>query len=79
LGAFGRIEVWLVDPVDIFVGKVFSRRLKDRDDLRALSKRLSKDSILTRLPAAASLAVDAKLTEAARKNWYVVYGEGLPL
>ena len=37
LGRFGNLEVFLVDPLDIFVGKLFSAREEDRDDLRALA------------------------------------------
>lgn len=77
-GTFGRLEVWLVDPQDIFVGKVFSRRDKDLDDLRALRPLLNYDRLRARLTSSARLMSDPKLLEAAEKNWYIVFGEELP-
>jgi hypothetical protein len=77
-GSFGRLEVWLIDPIDIFVGKVFSRRDKDLDDLRALRAHLEFESVKARLSRAHKLFGDTKLREAAEKNWYIVFGEDLP-
>ncbi len=37
-GVFGELAVFLVDPVDIAVGKLFSRRDKDLDDVRMLKR-----------------------------------------
>ncbi len=78
LGSYGRLEIWLVDPQDIFIGKVFSRRDKDLDDLRALRAHLDHASLRSRLATAAKLYSDPKLLEAAEKNWYIVFGEDLP-
>ena len=36
LDRFGDLDVYLIDPLDIFIGKLFSRREKDLDDLRML-------------------------------------------
>jgi hypothetical protein len=47
-GRFGKLDVWLVDPYDVFLSKPFSARTEDRDDLRALVPRLSKDEIIAR-------------------------------
>lgn len=77
-GTFGRLEVWLVDPHDIFIGKVFSRRDKDLDDLRALRPLMDHDRLRARLAYTASLMADPKLLESADKNWYIVFGEDLP-
>jgi hypothetical protein len=79
-GQFGQLQVHLVDPIDIFVGKLFSRRVKDRDDLRTLSERFERAVITDRLrrTAARSLA-DEAMRQAAEKNWYVIYGDALPL
>ena len=77
-GSFRRLEVWLVDPLDIFVCKVFSKRLKDRSDLRALQPHFSMDSVRQRFLASEKLRSDPQLLEAAEKNWYIVFGEDLP-
>lgn len=80
LGRFGNLDVFLVDPLDIFVGKLFSARDKDRDDLRLLAPQLGKSEITNRLcQAGQSLMSDQKLAEHARKNWYILFGEELPL
>ena len=78
-GVFGRLTVFLVDPYDIFVGKLFSAREKDRDDLRELTPQLQKPVIERRLSeAATNLMANAKWTQDAQRNWYVLYGEPLP-
>lgn len=78
LGSFGKLETFVVDPVDIFVGKLFSNREKDLDDLRALSASLSRERIDSRLASASSLRADADLAEQARRNYYIVYGDEIP-
>ncbi|MDB5295563.1 MAG: hypothetical protein JWO31_1546, partial [Phycisphaerales bacterium] len=79
LGRFGRIDVFLVDPYDILLGKLFSAREKDQDDLRAVAATIDKGALADRLAAAGgSLLAVPKLAEHARQNWYVVYGEPLP-
>jgi hypothetical protein len=76
---FGRLDVRLVDAADIFVGKLFSKREKDRDDLRALAVLILKPDIVHRLHSSADgFMRDAALREQAEKNWYVLYGEALP-
>jgi hypothetical protein len=78
-GRFGRLDVHLVDPIDIFVGKLFSSRMKDRDDLRALSPQLDRSAIVDRLSSSANtLAADPTLKANAENNWYIVYGQQLP-
>ena len=79
LGRFGKLDVFLVDPLDIVVGKLFSARAKDLDDVRMLSARLDRNAVIQRLQASAGrLASDSALRTAAERNWYVVYGEPLP-
>lgn len=79
LGRFGNLDVFLVDPLDIFVGKLFSAREKDLDDLRLLAPQLGKAEITDRLgKAGQSLMSDEKLASHARKNWYILFGEALP-
>lgn len=79
LGNFGPLEVSVVDVLDVFVGKLFSAREKDRDDLRALAPQLGKAAISGRLLAAGGpLLAEAELQKHACENWYVLYGESLP-
>jgi hypothetical protein len=79
LGRFGKLDVFLVHPVDIFVGKLFSKRTKDRDDLRMLLPSLDQAAIVNRLQtSAAPLLADLNLRGDAQKNWYILFGENLP-
>lgn len=75
LNEFGNLSVYLIDPYDLFVGKLFSRREKDRDDLRVLSRSLDKGRIRQRAREAQPLWADSDLKEAAEQNWYILYGE----
>jgi hypothetical protein len=78
-GGFGNLHVFLVDPYDIFVGKLFSARLKDRADTNALASNLDRETIVRRLrESTAGLRSDARLLDAAAKNWFVLFGEPLP-
>ena len=78
-GVFGNLHVQLVDPYDVFVGKLFSVRSKDLDDLRVLARGLDKETITRRLvDTAAKLRSDPRLAKAAADNWFVVYGQQLP-
>ena len=80
LGRFGRLDVRLVDPYDIFVGKLFSAREKDLDDLRAIAPRLDRAGIESRLnESAASLLADPQLRAHAQRNWHIVFGDVLPI
>ncbi len=74
----GRLRVYLVDPVDLFVGKLFSRRDRDRDDLRAMASGLEREAIVERLRQAGSLRGEPRLLEHARENWFIVFGDALP-
>lgn len=79
LGTFGRLTVRLVDSCDIFIGKLFSKREKDRDDLRTLAARLDKSAIVRRFnESAGSFLRDDLLRTDGEKNWYVLFGEPLP-
>jgi hypothetical protein len=79
LGRFGLLDVFLVDELDIAVGKLFSAREKDRDDLRVLARQIDKQAMTDRLRLAgqAHLA-EPPLRQNAEKNWYIVYGDALP-
>jgi hypothetical protein len=79
LGTFGKLEVSLVDPYDIFVGKLFSIRTRDRADLNAMVSQLNRETITRRVrETTAGLRSDSHLLEAAKKNWYVLFGDELP-
>ncbi len=79
LEPFGNLQVFLVDVYDIFAGKLFSVRQKDRDDLQMLASQLDKTTLVQRLRATtASLRTEPKLLQAAEQNWYILYGEPLP-
>ena len=75
----GKLQVFTIDPLDVLVGKLFSVREKDRDDLRAALREIEKAKIVQRLrDSAAALLQDARLRDAARQNWYILFGEELP-
>jgi hypothetical protein len=79
LARLGSLDVFLVDPLDIFVGKLFSKREKDLDDLRMLKRAFDKSVIADRLRHSAhSLLGDSTLRADAERNWYVLFGEPLP-
>jgi hypothetical protein len=77
--SFGEMQVFLVDPYDVFLSKLYSIRPKDIDDMRALVSQLDK-SILARrlLDTTSSMLAAQSLKERAEKNWYILFGEALP-
>lgn len=76
LGSFGRLDVKLVDPLDVLCGKLFSRRIKDFEDLQAAWASLDADALRDRLRSStAGLRSDPDLADVAAKNWYVLSGE----
>jgi hypothetical protein len=78
-GTFGALSVYLVDVYDVFLSKLFSRRTKDRDDLRELAPQLDKEILVRKLKESTqSMLAAPDLRENAEKNWYVLYGEPLP-
>jgi hypothetical protein len=78
-GDFDGLRVYLVDVVDVFVGKIFSKRAKDLDDLRMLAPQLDKELLVRRLKdSTAALQKDAQLLQLAQKSWQIVFGEALP-
>lgn len=77
-GSFGRMEVYTVDPLDVAVGKLMSRRDKDRTDLRVLARHFSKSEFTERLAECRNHFQDEKLLQSAKHNWYVLFGEDLP-
>jgi uncharacterized nucleotidyltransferase DUF6036 len=80
LDRFDVLDVYLIDVFDIFVGKLFSNREKDLDDLRMLKRSLEKERIVDRLKTAAQLfAAEPSLRAHAVKNWHILFGETLPM
>jgi hypothetical protein len=76
---FGKLRVYLVDVVDIFLGKLFSKRAKDLDDLRMLAPQLDKSVLIQRLKdTTAALQKDPNLLGFAQKSWSIIFGEALP-
>jgi len=79
MGKFGNLDVWRIDACDVFVGKLFSARIKDRDDLRAMLPHLSKATIEDRLRRfAGPLLAEPELARMASENWFVLFGQPLP-
>lgn len=78
-GEFGRLDVSLVDPLDIFVGKLMSRREKDREDLRYLYPQFDPERIKERMTCLERHLQDPDLREKADRNWYVLTGEPIPV
>ncbi|OAI41863.1 hypothetical protein AYO40_02120 [Planctomycetaceae bacterium SCGC AG-212-D15] len=78
--AFDQLQVALVDVYDIFLSKLFSIRTKDFDDLRALLPQLDKEKIIRQLGETThSMLAAPDLRERARHNWYILFGENLPV
>ncbi len=80
LEPFGRLRVYLVDAYDVVLSKFFSRREKDRDDLRFAMKLLDKETLVRRLKETAdAFLADPIMRENAERNWKIVFkGEPLP-
>ncbi len=73
------MNVFLVRPVDIFVGKLFGKRTKERDDLRMLIRLPDRSAIVNRLKTSATaLLPDPGLCADAKKNWRILFSEDLP-
>jgi hypothetical protein len=76
----GKIQVRLVDAVDIIAGKVYSARPKDLDDFRLLPLNLNKEELKERvLQGSSSLISSDQDRRQAITNWYIVYGDDLGL
>jgi hypothetical protein len=76
---FGDLQVFLLDVYDVFLSKLFSARLKDRDDLLVLAPQLDKAVLEEKLKTTASSFLAAlRLKQLATDNWQILYGEPLP-
>lgn len=79
-GRLGYLDVYLLDPLDIFVAKLFSGRQKDQADLRALKPQFSRTDIEERVRSSAGkLAGEPQIRAHAENNWYILYGDQLPM
>lgn len=78
VASFRRLDVALVDSADILVGKLFSKRDKDLDDIREVEQHVGRETIDSRLAYADRLAADPKLLALAQRNYYILWGEDLP-
>lgn len=77
--SFDDIEVSLVDPYDVLISKLCSKRLKDLADLRALKPQIDRSVLASRLTNdGQTLMSEQRLREAAKDNWYILFGEDLP-
>jgi hypothetical protein len=80
LGPFGRLQVAVVDMHDLFLGKLFSPRSKDLDDLRHLLPQADREVLVRRLREdCASFLAEPALRAHAERNWYILTGEPLPV
>jgi hypothetical protein len=79
LGAFGQLQVAVVDVYDVFLSKLFSGRDKDLNDLRLLAPQLDKETLVRKLTeTTAPFQADKSLLKRAQDNWYILFGESLP-
>lgn len=79
LDFLGQLRVYTVDVYDLFLGKLFSKRVKDLDDLREMKPKIDRLTLVQRLrDTAAAFVKEPALRQSAEKNWYVLYGEPFP-
>jgi hypothetical protein len=79
LERFGRLDVSVVDPYDVLVGKLFSKRSKDFADLRTLLPQFDLERLTERVASTtAGFRSEPALLQAAERNWYVLTGQPLP-
>lgn len=76
IGQFGRIDARRVDPVDVLVAKLFSKRRRDFNDLLAAFSRVDRENIADRVRYnTKSLRMDAAAVATATEHWYILTGE----
>jgi hypothetical protein len=78
---FGHLHVDLVDAYDVYLSKLFSARIKNRDDLRMLAPSSTRNllSAIRRFRSTChDLLAAPDLREKAEQNRYIIYGESLP-
>lgn len=76
LGRFGKIDVHVVDAVDVLTGKLFSRRTKDLDDLREALPRINMEDFRRRIQnSTTGYRNDPHSLPNGVRNWYILTGE----
>jgi hypothetical protein len=76
---YGDLKIYFIDPLDVFLSKLTSKRTKDFDDLRVLIRQFDREAIVERLNNSMQRTLaDDELREQARKNWKILFGEELP-
>jgi hypothetical protein len=79
LDSFDELTVYLVDPYDIFLSKLFSRRTKDMGDMQVLQPQLDKNILSQRFKdTCMSFLASEELKKIGEQNWYILFGEKLP-
>ena len=74
-----KLQAYRVSSLDVYVGKLFSRREKDARDLVALLPAFPRSAVENHVFTYGSkLLQDPKLRSQIEDNWYVLYGEDLP-
>ncbi|MHB2017900.1 MAG: DUF6036 family nucleotidyltransferase [Candidatus Xenobia bacterium] len=75
-GDFGKLRVYLADPIDVFVSKLSSKQVKHQDDLRVMAAQLDKAEIRQRLVTDGKAFLDIPgLREQIEANWQFLYGD----
>ena len=75
-GVFNRLTVRLVDPIDMLVCKLFSRRPKDFTHVREAWDLIDHDEFRRRLSSSTnSYRSEPQILEQGKHNWYVLTGE----
>jgi hypothetical protein len=75
-GDFGGIRVYTIDPYDVFVGKLSSKRKKHQEDLRVLALHLDKETIRRRLLTdGKAFLEDPHGRPQIDANWEFIFGE----
>ena len=78
-GVYNFLQVSLVNVYNVFLSKLFSKRVKDAQDLRVLLPQLEKATLAQRFRTTCPdfLVID-NLRETAERNWHILFGESLP-
>lgn len=77
--SFGNLRVSLVDPYDVFLSKLSSIRVKDRQDLIDLKAKLDKETLARRIrETMESTLASAELRSRCEHNWKMLFEEPLP-
>jgi hypothetical protein len=74
---YGKLRVWVTDPADAFVCKLFSNRIEDLCVLRIVDV----DYYVVRgrfMECCGSFLETPNLRETAERNWQILFGESLP-